>query len=634
EAAARTTFHKAKRLWEHTKQRARRRWIATKTRELTSAHASGDLGRVYTILRRISLLESGTSFKGWERFTLEQMRQHVMEIAKDLGHVEDATLQHGLPALEPALWIDDVPEHQEIIKALKGMRETAAGPDQLTPVMLKNAGPALHALLVAVVQAMWQQDPDTWPASVHEGYGIFLHKKGPREKLDNYRCIMICSICSRLIARIVSARLTRYLDKAGLLPEQQYGFRPYRSVAGLIFFLRIVLECAAAPDTMDVGDPLTINEAMFTLTERAGIPPTARCILRGLHSLTSYQIKSSEGLSEPSRLPRGLREGDVTSCPLFNLYHANAMRHATAATRAEFGEDVGVPLEVRNSVRLGLKPGAKARQAPTDELFTLPTLHCADDTNLFCRRSQHKRLERLLEDTLKLWGVEVHPGKYERLITIPEGDPHPPGFAEAARFIGGWLRGDGRHSTDTTKRAEQANELWQRLFSQIPRLAIDPKDKGRLIRAFPMAGMLPAAEARLWSAGDIKRLQVIQNRMVRGALAQRIRDMHEQQLTMSDLRLTLGLDLVSTEMGWRQLAWLGHVARMPEDRLERRALSLWIAGHLPREGRVASSTRRQLWQRLCELLVFTDLQRKDYQTAWMSLAQENNGKRWRFLMRE
>jgi len=38
----------------------------------------------------------------------------------------------------------------------------------------------------------------------------------------------------------------------------------------------------------------------------------------------------------------------------------------------------------------------------------------------------------------------------------------------------------------------------------------------------------------------------------------------------------LGLDSMNNYIAWRQLRWLGHVSRMPFDRLPRRMLSSWL----------------------------------------------------------
>jgi len=77
-------------------------------------------------------------------------------------------------------------------------------------------------------------------------------------------------------------------------------------------------------------------------------------------------------------------------------------------------------------------------------------------------------------------------------------------------------------------------------------------------------------------------MQVFYNRCIRcvalgpGGLASGMRGM-AGKLAQTDLRLAMGVDSVQVQLGLRQLRYLGHLARLPEDRLERRMLwaCLW-----------------------------------------------------------
>ena len=61
-----------------------------------------------------------------------------------------------------------------------------------------------------------------------------LHKKGPRNMLDNYRPISILPVVSKVFERILYKQLVEYLDAENLLSEHQFGFRCSHSTASAL----------------------------------------------------------------------------------------------------------------------------------------------------------------------------------------------------------------------------------------------------------------------------------------------------------------------------------------------------------------------------------------------------------------
>ena len=65
--------------------------------------------------------------------------------------------------------------------------------------MLRWAGPRAMDCVISVIQSLWVSQPDAWPQSIKQGVGIYLHKKGDRHDLGNYRVIMLLPIISRCL---------------------------------------------------------------------------------------------------------------------------------------------------------------------------------------------------------------------------------------------------------------------------------------------------------------------------------------------------------------------------------------------------------------------------------------------------
>ena len=219
------------------KDKARERWIRDAVDELDKAVDQGDLARFYAGLRKMGIGFHQKSREGQEPFTLKEMRDHVEKIGSDPGHVSDETLERGVPKVATDWTLDRPPSDEEVQETLKPMRESAASGVEVTVRMMKLAGRRFQKLLGSLVRSLWCTDPADWEKSAHEGIGIFFHKKGPRNKLDNYRCIMIVSVLSRLVARIVAARVSKHMEEKKIIPARQWVFRKYHSVQGPNFIL-------------------------------------------------------------------------------------------------------------------------------------------------------------------------------------------------------------------------------------------------------------------------------------------------------------------------------------------------------------------------------------------------------------
>jgi hypothetical protein len=215
-------------------------------------------------------------------FKPEELRNHFAKI----GHEVNEVSQEELQEIGPRYDIDDslgvMPEEEEISTNLTGMKETAPGPDEVTTKMLVNGGLTLRKKIVETIRKLWDTDPEDWEAILHEAEVIALPKKGDITNLGNYRGICLLQVISRLLARIVARRLSKYLEKKGILATDQWGFRPLRSAVDALFVLsRVVADASRVVDmdpvVMDMMDikkayPNCARNAMEESLKAAGVP--------------------------------------------------------------------------------------------------------------------------------------------------------------------------------------------------------------------------------------------------------------------------------------------------------------------------------------------------------------------------
>ena len=96
---------------------------------------------------------------------------------------------------------------------------------------------------------------------------------------------------------------------------------------------------------------------------------------------------------------------------------------------------------------------------------------------------------------------------------------------------------------------------------------------------------------------------------------------------MGDVRREAGLDSISTYISVGQLRYLGHIARLPPDRLERGLLFAWLPpeSELP-ASKVAPSTRRHFRQLLKNAMEVSQVE--SWETRWMKIAATEGGAVW------
>ena len=109
-------------------------------------------------------------------------------------------------------------------------------PVELFPVLKDDAVKVLHS----ICQQIWktQQWPQDWKRSVF----IPIPKKGNAKECSNYCTIALISHTSRVMLKILQARLQQYANYE--LPDVQAGFRKHRGTRGQIANICWIIEKA------------------------------------------------------------------------------------------------------------------------------------------------------------------------------------------------------------------------------------------------------------------------------------------------------------------------------------------------------------------------------------------------------
>ena len=114
------------------------------------------------------------------------------------------------------------------------------GPDELPAELLKlRLSDSSHEILLAfhdIIVAVWitGEVPQEWIDATIK----VLHKKMDRTECSNYRGLSLVAHAGKVLFKIVANRLGDFCKEAGILPEEQCGFRPQRSTTDMMFVVR------------------------------------------------------------------------------------------------------------------------------------------------------------------------------------------------------------------------------------------------------------------------------------------------------------------------------------------------------------------------------------------------------------
>ena len=166
--------------------------------------------------------------------------------------------------------------------------------------------------------------------------------------LSNYRIIALISHSSKIMLKILQARLQQYVNCE--LPDVQAGFRKGRGTRNQIANICWIIEkarefqkniylCfidyAKAFDCMD-------HNKLWKVLKEMGIQDHLTCLYRNLYAGQEVTVRTGHGTTDWFQIGKGVRQGCILSPCLFNLYAEYIMRNAGQEAQA------GIKIAVRN----------------------------------------------------------------------------------------------------------------------------------------------------------------------------------------------------------------------------------------------------------------------------------------------
>ena len=164
-----------------------------------------------------------------------------------------------------------------------------------------------------------QQWPQDWKRSVF----IPIPKKDNAKECSNYRTIALISHASKVVLKILQARLQQYVNRE--LPDVQAGFRKGRGtrdhIANVLWIIRkarefqkniyfCFIDYVKAFDCVD-------HIRLWKILQEMEIPDHLTCLLRNLYAGQAATVKTGHGTTDWFQIGQGMYWGCILSLCLF-----------------------------------------------------------------------------------------------------------------------------------------------------------------------------------------------------------------------------------------------------------------------------------------------------------------------------
>ena len=305
---------------------------------------------------------------------------------------------------------EDVPDESEIQAARKTFKNgKSSGTDKLKTEGLKyNDSEMLIKALLLLMTLIWTcvKVPVIW---LHATITC-LFKKGIRSIAKNYRGLTIGANMSRMVAKIIIARLKEAYETN--ISEAQFGFRRNRSTPDGIFIVQTIIEKYGGPlivvyiDLTAAYDHSPRDFLFRVLTFRTG----ATHLIAILHAMYKSTTASILGMKAKFEVLVGCRQGGQESPCLFNYYFDYVLKVASHEIDKRFLDGWGI--EFKYNIPHSCTNREQRQTGKMRGTEIIRWILYADDVALFCKSvDEAEAILNILNDTCKRFGLTISFGK-------------------------------------------------------------------------------------------------------------------------------------------------------------------------------------------------------------------------------
>lgn len=502
---------------------------------------------------------------------------------------------------------DHEPSSEEIRVATLKLKDKAPGESGVVSQVLKCIveNDATFISFKNIVLDFWNNEnvPDEW----NIGRLIILPKKGDLSLPKNYRGIMLLEITYKVIAIILHGRLLPIEEQ--LDHEQQCGFRPNRGCMDAIFTIKSALRKRREHgleswvlflDLVKAFDRVPRN-LLWEILMKYGVPRKLVNLLKALHS--DFRVKFTiDEVVNTIRNTIGVKQGDILGPILFTFFICAVMctwrikfqvgpcifyskedtRMTGRSYRArgesfplldsEYADDTAVLFSSRNDLIQGITSIIEHFSRFGTEIHTgiLEPRENSKTEVLFCSKPPTMYASRETFDDADLSDIVINGNRYVPVV-------------QQFTYLGSIVSSDGSDEKDIEVRIRKASNAFGALKKSVfGSSLVNAKIKGKVYECCILPILLYGSECWCLSEKLRNMIRKFHNQCIRALCHVNLFHLWKERIKMSDLMKEVGLKEIESYLCKQQLRWVGHVIRMPWERLPRKMLTSWVRSKRPR----------------------------------------------------
>ena len=240
----------------------------------------------------------------------------------------------------------DADEIRRVIKGIKSKK--SVGPDAIPSFILKKLPSSAHEFLAKLINCILSIGyyPSSWKAA----HVIPIPKPGkPANEAKNFRPISLLNGLSKILEKVLHARILRYCDENNLIPNNQFGFKSRHSTVHAL--IRLLEEStmgfndgkvtiAAFLDIEKAFDTMWIDGLIYKML-KFNFPHYLIRIVSSYLRDRIFRVRLGNQLSDPITVNDGVPQGSVLGPLLFIIFLADLPTHLNT-TLTVFADDTSI----------------------------------------------------------------------------------------------------------------------------------------------------------------------------------------------------------------------------------------------------------------------------------------------------
>lgn len=498
------------------------------------------------------------------------------------------------------------PTLEEVKKVMDAMKNNKSpGSDDLQAELFKYGGITLTERIHELIVRVWRSKimPNEWSLSIIQP----IHKKGNKQKMENYRPISLLNVVYKIMASITNQRLQEQTEKK--IGDYQAGFRKGRSVIDQIFVLSQIQEKCERKNIQIHCIFLDFRQAydrikradVFKAMSELEYPRELIDLVRMTLSNTRNKVKFNGNLSEEFVSNVGLKQGDPMSTTLFNIILESIMRKSKIKTKGNI---------FRSSYQC---------------------IAYADDLTILARtREELKGLIKRIEEQASKVGLEINQKKSKYMVMGKTKHPvrnllvnietknkvYELEQVDDIVYLGAEFTSDANHTKNLERRITAGSRCVGAFRNLLSDKDISRSVKVKLYKTIIRPIATFASETWVLTQEDLRKIEIWERKVLRRIFGGIKENDEWRRRTNKELAEVYNEPNIGSVIRQSRLRWLGHLIRLDENRLTKIMFQQEPRG-VNRRGRPRKSWMDGVKEDLNELGII----------EWETLAR--NRKEWR-----